>query len=115
MEQVRQARPARLFGVSDGPKPNDPASIRGVMESRKIFRKAVDWPCHWEILERETNIGSYLSVSRGLDWVFEQTGETIILEDDTVPDPTFFRFASELLEKYQEDAKIGRASCRERV
>ena len=110
MEQVRQARPVRLFGVSDGPKPNDLASLRGVMESRKIFRKAIDWPCQWEILERETNIGSYLSVSRGLDWVFEQTGETIILEDDTVPDPSFFRFASELLEKYRDHPGIGSIS-----
>ena len=64
----------------------------------------------WEILERETNTGSYLSVSRGLDWVFERVEETIILEDDTVPDPSFFRFASELLEKYWDHLDIGSIS-----
>jgi len=110
MEQVRRAKPARLFGVSDGPKPNDPVSSRGVADSRRVFRDSIDWPCQWELLERETNLGSYVSVSRGLDWVFEKVGETIILEDDTVPDPTFFRFTSELLEKYRNHPGIASIS-----
>lgn len=110
MKQVRQVRPARLFGISDGPKPNNPPSLSGVTDSRKVFQEAIDWPCQWEILERETNHGSYLSVSRGLDWVFERVGETIILEDDTVPDLTFFRFASELLQKYRDHPAIGSIS-----
>jgi len=110
MEQVRQAKPVRLFGVSDGPRPNDPVSSRGVADSRRVFRDSIDWPCQWELLERETNLGSYLSVSRGLDWVFEKVGKTIILEDDTVPDPTFFRFTSELLEKYRDHPGIASIS-----
>ena len=107
MAKIREARPTVLFGVSDGPKPGNEEIQKGVDESRKIFREAIDWPCHWEVLERESNQGSYLSVSRGLDWVFERVAETIILEDDTVPDLTFFRFAGELLEKYRDDPKVG--------
>ena len=107
MTKIREARPAVLFGVSDGPKPRNEEIQKGVEESRRIFREMIDWPCRWELLERETNLGSYLSVSRGLDWVFERVAETIILEDDTVPDLTFFRFAGELLEKYRDDPKVG--------
>jgi len=107
MATVRKAQPPVLCGVSDGPKPGNPDVQKGVEESRKVFREAIDWPCRWEVLERESNLGSYLSVSRGLDWVFERVGETIILEDDTVPDPTFFRFVAELLEKYRDDRSIG--------
>ena len=107
MAKIREARPAVLFGVSDGPKPGNEEIQKGVEESRKVFREMIDWPCRWELLERETNLGSYLSVSRGLDWVFEEVNETIILEDDTVPDLTFFRFTAELLEKYREDERIG--------
>jgi hypothetical protein len=110
MERVREVKPAQLFGVSDGPKTNDPASLAGVEASRRIFREAIDWPCQWEIFERNNNLGSYLSVSRGLDWVFERVEETIILEDDTVPDPTFFRFASELLGKYRENPFVASIS-----
>lgn len=107
MTKIREARPTVLFGVSDGPKPGNEEIQKGVEESRRIFREMIDWPCRWELLERETNLGSYLSVSRGLDWVFERVAETIVLEDDTVPDLTFFRFAGELLEKYRDDPKVG--------
>jgi len=107
MTKIREARPAVLFGVSDGPKPGNEEIQKGVEESRRIFREMIDWPCRWELLERETNLGSYLSVSRGLDWVFERVAETIVLEDDTVPDLTFFRFAGELLEKYRDDPNVG--------
>jgi hypothetical protein len=107
MAKVREARPAVLFGVSDGPKPRNEEIQKGVEESRKVFREMIDWPCRWELLERETNLGSYLSVSRGLDWVFERAAETIVLEDDTVPDFSFFRFTAELLAKYRENERIG--------
>ena len=107
LAKVREARPPVLFGISDGPKLGRPEIQRGVEESRQVFREAIDWPCRWELLEREVNLGSYLSVSRGLDWVFERVEETIVLEDDTVPDPTFFRFVAELLEKYRGEERVG--------
>lgn len=107
MAKVREARPAVLFGVSDGPKPRNEEIQKGVEESRKIFREMIDWPCRWELLERETNLGSYISVSRGLDWVFERAAETIVLEDDTVPDLSFFWFTADLLAKYRDNERIG--------
>ncbi|MEY5063401.1 MAG: hypothetical protein RLZZ112_1365 [Verrucomicrobiota bacterium] len=110
MEKVRQARPPILFGISDGAKTDQPEIQKGVEDSRRVFREAIDWPCRWEILERESNIGSCRSISRGLDWVFERVGETIVLEDDTVPDLTFFRFVAELLEKYRNNPGVGAIS-----
>jgi hypothetical protein len=49
-------------------------------------------------------------VSSGLDWVFEQVPEAIILEDDCLPHPTFFRFCQELLERYRDDERVGMIS-----
>ena len=107
MAKIREVRPPILFGISDGPKPGNPEVLRGVEDSRKVFREAIDWSCRWELLERESNQGSYLSVSRGLDWVFERVSETIVLEDDTVPGPDFFRFTAELLEQYRDNPSVG--------
>ena len=45
-------------------------------------------------------------VATGLDWVFSIVEEAIILEDDCLPDPTFFRFCQELLDKYRDDKRI---------
>jgi hypothetical protein len=55
---------------------------------------------------RKENLGCGVSVSRGLDWVFSQVDCCIILEDDCIPNPTFFRFCSELLERYRFDDRI---------
>jgi len=107
LARVREASPKILFGVSDGPKPGREESRRGVEESRRVFRAMVDWPCRWRLLEREINLGSYLSVSRGLDEILKEVPETLILEDDTVPDPTFFRFGAELLERFRSDERVG--------
>lgn len=107
MARVREARPEVLFGISDGPRVGDPETRRGVEESRRVFREAIDWPCRWELLERETNLQSYLSVSRGLDWVLEQVEESIVLEDDTIPDPSFFPFVCEMLARHRGDPTVG--------
>ncbi|MGH7146327.1 MAG: hypothetical protein ACREIJ_00285 [Nitrospiraceae bacterium] len=45
-------------------------------------------------------------MASGIDWVFEQVEEAIILEDDCLPLPTFFRFCDELLERYRHDERV---------
>jgi hypothetical protein len=42
----------------------------------------------------------------GLDWVFSLFEEAIILEDDCLPDPSFFPFCEELLERFRGDDRI---------
>ena len=56
------------------------------------------------------NLGCKARVSSGLDWVFEQVPEAIILEDDCLPHPTFFRFCEELLAHYRDDQRVGMIS-----
>jgi hypothetical protein len=38
--------------------------------------------------------------------VFEQVEEAIILEDDCVPHPTFFRYCQELLQRHRDDERV---------
>ncbi len=52
------------------------------------------------------NLGCKRRVSSGIDWVFQQVGEAIILEDDCLPDLSFFRYCEELLERYRDDTRI---------
>lgn len=51
-------------------------------------------------------MGCKRRMASGITWVFEQVEEAIILEDDCVPDSTFFRFCDELLEKYRNDERV---------
>ena len=54
----------------------------------------------------DSNLGPKRRFSSGLDWVFNQVEEAIILEDDCLPHPSFFRFCEELLERYRHDERV---------
>ena len=104
-EQIRKAKPAELFIIADGPKKNNDEDNHLCLETRDIVEK-IDWDCKVHKDYSNNNIGLRKRVSTGLNWVFEHTEEAIILEDDCVPHPTFFRFCEELLDYYRNEEKI---------
>lgn len=107
--EIARARPAKLLVVGDGPRANRPGEAEKVAACRAIIHR-VNWPCEVLTNYSETNMGCKMRVSSGLDWVFEQVPEAIILEDDCLPHPTFFRFCQEMLERYRDDERIGMIS-----
>lgn len=104
-ETVRAARPARLYVAADGPRVSRAGEGFLCEEARRVAT-AVDWPCEVRTLFRASNLGCGRAVSEALNWFFAQEPEGIVLEDDCVPDPTFFRFAGELLERYRDDSRV---------
>jgi hypothetical protein len=108
-EAIKAARPPKLFVIADGPRPASATDNENCTATRAVVDR-VDWPC--EVVRRfaDANIGLRRNVAEGMDWVFGQTASAIILEDDCVPDPTFFQFCEELLERYAEDAHVGAIS-----
>jgi hypothetical protein len=107
--EIARARPPKLLVVGDGPRNNREGEAEKVAAARAIIDR-VDWPCEVVTNYSEANLGCKIRVSSGLDWVFEQVPEAIILEDDCLPHPTFFRFCEELLERYRDDQRIGMIS-----
>jgi len=100
---VAKARPQRLFVIADGPKDSGEAPL---CERARNVVEQVSWPCEVHRCYAQTNLGSRVRVSSGLDWVFSQVPEAIILEDDCVPHASFFRFCRELLEYYRDDERV---------
>lgn len=105
-EKIKEARPVRLYIASDGPRPGVPSDAL-LIEAVREITNSIDWVCDASFLLREKNMGCGPGVKSAIDWFFERESEGIILEDDTVPTNTFFRFSSELLEKYRFDDRIG--------
>jgi len=105
LAEIAKAKPRKLFVIADGPRPNCPNDIAQCSAVRKIIER-VDWGC--EVLKNysEVNLGCGRRPATGTSWVFEYVEEAIILEDDIVPHPTFFRFCEELLEKYRNDWRV---------
>jgi hypothetical protein len=104
-DRIRQARPPVLMLIGDGPRHNRAGESDACRQVRQIVER-VAWPC--EVLKNysDTNLGCGARVASGLDWVFQQVEEAIILEDDCLPDSTFFRFCSELLERYRDEQRV---------
>jgi hypothetical protein len=100
---IAKARPAKLLVVADGPR--DPGEREQCHEARSIIER-VDWDCEILTNYSDTNLGCKRRVSSGLDWVFEQVEEAILLEDDCLPHETFFPFCTELLERFRNDERI---------
>jgi len=104
-EAIRQAKPPKLLVVADGPRPNKPDDIEKCKAARAIV-EGVDWDCEVLTNYSDVNLGCRKRVSSGLDWVFEMVEEAIILEDDCLPHPTFFRYCEEMLDYYRHDERI---------
>ena len=102
---IRAARPSRLFVVCDGPRDDHPADAARCAEVRRVLGE-VDWPCTVERNYSEVNLGCGARPASGIDWVFTHADEAIFLEDDILPDPTFFRYCDELLERYRTDERV---------
>lgn len=91
--------------VADGPQPGREEDLERCRQVREIV-DAPDWDCRFERWFRDENRGCGPSVKEAIDWFFSQEEEGIILEDDTVPDLTFFDFCDEMLERYRDDLRV---------
>lgn len=104
-EQVAAVEPPVLFVVADGPRADRPADPENCEQVRELVTD-VGWDCDLRTIFRDENMGLPESVYTGLDWVFEQVPEAIVLEDDTVPNRDFFRFCETMLERYRDDERV---------
>lgn len=104
-EAIRKAKPPKLLVVADGARPHKAGEAEKCAATRAIFEQ-VDWNCEVLTNYADENLGCKQRVSTGLDWVFEMVEEAIILEDDCLPEPSFFGFCEELLERYRDDERV---------
>ena len=104
-ETIRQVQPPKLLVVADGANPDRPGEAELCDQTKDIINQ-VDWDCEVLTNYAPQNLGCRARVSSGLDWVFAEVEEAIILEDDCLPDLSFYPFAEELLNRYRHDTRI---------
>jgi hypothetical protein len=104
IDRLRKFRPRRVFLIADGPRPagNDAEQCRLV---RQVFDQ-VDWTSDVHADFAERNLGLARRVISGLDNVFSRVDRAIILEDDCLPAESFFPFAEELLNRFEEESRV---------
>ena len=105
-EQVRKAKPNKLFLIQDGPRKNNyEEDLANINKCREVVEN-IDWECEVYKDYSEINLGVGKRPATGISWVFENVDKAIILEDDCVPDLSFFKFSKEMLDKYEANEKI---------
>ncbi|ABX43849.1 glycosyltransferase family A protein [Lachnoclostridium phytofermentans] len=104
LERIAQVKPQKIYIIADGPR-ND-SEIEAINECRRQVEDCIVWDCEIVRNYANKNRGVYANIGLGARWVFEHEEYAIFLEDDNLPEVTFFYFCKELLERYREDTRI---------
>ena len=105
-ESIRKAKPPKLYIASDGPRKNNEEEIIKVNSVRKYITDNIDWECEVKTRFREINAGCNINVTSAIRWFFENEESGIVIEDDILPNRSFFYFCEELLNYYRDDERI---------
>lgn len=107
--EIARARPPKLLVVADGPREGRAGEAERCAQTRAVIEQ-VDWDCEVLTNFSEVNLGCKMRVATGIDWIFGQVEEAIILEDDCLPEPSFFRYCEEMLVRYRDNPRVGMIS-----
>lgn len=113
--QIRKARPSKLFLYQDGPRLGRKDDIQKIKECRDAIESMIDWNCEVHRLYQEKNYGCDPSEYLSQKWMFSFVDKGIIIEDDDVMSESFFPFCKELLDRYENDTRINMICGRNQV
>lgn len=98
---IRAQKPRRLYLIADGPRASRPTDPDRCRAARDTVESLLDWDCEVTRDYSEVNLGAGKRIATGLTSALAKLGEAIIIEDDILATPEFFRFCSEMLEHYR--------------
>jgi hypothetical protein len=100
---IAEMEPRILFLAADGPRHEGEADL--CQRTRAIVER-IDWPCEVYRDFSDVNLGCGRRLASSFDWIFSKVDRAIMLEDDTLPHPSFFRFCEALLDRYADDERV---------
>lgn len=104
LKQIGKIRPATLYLIADGGRNDE--EHKAALRTRAALEAAIDWECDVKKNYAEKNRGVYENIGEGAKWVLSQEKWAIFLEDDNMPELTFFPYCKELLEKYESNERV---------
>ncbi len=103
---IANARPSKLYLVQDGARDNHPNDTTGIQECRAIVEN-INWECKVYKIYSEKNLGCGMRVFSGISEVFKSEDKAVIIEDDIVIDESFLPFCKSMLDRYENDERMG--------
>lgn len=106
LAQIRKVKPKEIYVAADGPRPGNHMDVINCLKVRNFIEQSIDWDCEVKTLYREQNLGCGTAVQGALDWFFSEVEMGIIIEDDIIPDLSFFEYCQILLHQYKDDNRV---------
>lgn len=104
LKKIKEVKPEILY-ISSNYGKNAAENII-ISDLRGLIDREIDWECKVRLLYRDTHLSAKKSIHTAIDWLFENEEMGIILEDDCLPDVSFFDFCQSLLREYRSDQRI---------
>jgi len=103
LNEIRKIQPLKLY-ISQNLYANK-TDIKKHTETLEIIEN-IDWNCEVNYLRYQNHLSARDSIYNSISWFFENVEEGIILEDDCLPNESFFKFCEILLSKYKNNKEI---------
>ncbi|MBD1573267.1 glycosyltransferase family 2 protein [Vibrio sp. S17_S38] len=101
---ISKVKPNKIYILSDNGRTDE--EKEKVLNCREIIERSIDWECDVIKHYHEANVGVYENIALGAKFVFSKEPCAIFLEDDNLPEISFFEFCQELLDKYKYDSRV---------
>ena len=104
INSLRKIKPKRIYVSLDGSKKN----LEDIKKSELVKKQVnkINWDCVIKKNYNSKNLGCRESVSKGIEWFFNNNKFGIILEDDCIPNQSFFDFCHVINQLYKNNKKI---------
>ncbi len=106
IDSLKIVKPAKIYLFSDGARLNNEVDSLNINKLRNEYLNLINWRCDIYTKFENNNLGCKYGPINAINWLFENEDSGIILEDDCIPSPKFFPFASHYLEKYKDDLSV---------
>lgn len=100
LDRIAQVRPKKLYLISDGARNDEEREL--VEECRRQVDARIDWECEVIRDYAVENAGVYDRIGLGALRILSRESSAIFLEDDNLPELSFFAFCEEMLNKYRD-------------
>ncbi|MBQ9539100.1 MAG: nucleotide-diphospho-sugar transferase [Treponema sp.] len=104
--RIAEQKPSQLYIAADGPRKEREGEAESCAAVRDYVLSRIDWPCSVHTLFRDENLGCKYGVSAAIKWFFSSVESGIVLEDDILPEPSFFSYCEKMLDAWRDNPKV---------
>ena len=99
----------KVYFIIDGPRQSRSQELSEVEKTISEMR-AFENIAEIIFIKSDVNLGCKRRILSGLEKVFSNESEAIVLEDDCIPVPEFFKYCEDALQIYAEDTSVAMIS-----